>query len=80
MKMTEPYSPSARANASVKPVSNAGRSIGSVTRQNVCQRFAPRLAADSSISRSKSSSTGCTVRTMNGSPMNVSATSTPSRV
>ena len=80
MKTTEPYSPSARANASVNPVSNAGRNIGSMTRQNVCQRLAPRLAADSSISTSKSSSTGCTVRTMNGNPMKVSAIRMPSRV
>ena len=43
MKMTEPYSPSARANASAKPVSSAGVSIGKITRQKTCQRFAPRL-------------------------------------
>ncbi len=41
MKTTEPYSPSARANASAKPVSSAGLNIGKITRQNVCQRFAP---------------------------------------
>ena len=80
MKTTEPYSPSARANASAKPVSSAGSSVGKMMRQNACQRFAPRLAAASSISESKSSSTGWTVRTTNGRPINVSATKTPSRV
>ena len=80
MKITEPYSPTARAKASAKPVSSAGSSVGSTTRQNVCKRRAPRLAAASSISVSRSSSTGCTVRTTNGRPMKISATSTPSGV
>ncbi len=31
IKITEPYSPTARANASAKPVSNAGSKIGSTT-------------------------------------------------
>ena len=43
-------------------------------------RRRPRLAAASSISASRSSSTGCTVRTTNGRPMKISATSTPSGV
>ena len=80
MKTTEPYSPSARANASAKPVSSAGVSVGKMTRQKICQRPAPRLAAASSSSGSKSSSTGWMVRTMNGRPINVSATKTPSCV
>ena len=46
----------------------------------VCQRLAPRLVAASSISVSRSSSTGCTVRTMKGRPMKTSASSTPSGV
>ena len=71
MKITEPYSPTARAKASAKPVSSAGSSVGSTTRRNVCQRVAPRLAAASSISVSRSSSTGCTVRTTNGRPMKI---------
>ena len=37
MKTTEPYSPSARAKASAKPVSSAGAIAGSSTRRNVCQ-------------------------------------------
>ena len=32
MKITEPYSPSARAKASAKPVSSAGSSAGRITR------------------------------------------------
>ena len=80
IKMTEPYSPRARANARAKPVSSAGVSIGRITRQKICQRLAPRLAAASSSSGSRSSRIGCTVRTMKGRPMNVSATKTPSRV
>ena len=42
--------------------------------------LAPRLAAASSISGSKSSRMGCTVRTMKGRPMKVRAIRTPSRV
>ena len=42
MKMTEPYSPTPRAKASAKPVSRAGRIAGRITRENVCQRLAPR--------------------------------------
>ena len=80
MKMTDPYSPIARANASANPVSSAGVTIGKTTRRKLCQRDAPSVAAASSSSRGSSSSTGCTVRTTNGRPMNVSATSTPSGV
>ncbi len=80
MKITEPYSPRARAKASTKPVIAAGSSSGKSTRRKVCQRPAPRLAAASSTSGSRSASTGCTVRTTNGRPMKVSATTTPRRV
>ena len=51
MKTTEPYSPTARAKASVKPVSIAGSTVGTITRRSVWNRFAPRVAAASSISR-----------------------------
>ena len=80
MNTTEPYSPRARANDSAKPVSSAGITAGKITRQNVCQRVAPRLAAASSDSRSISSIAGCSVRTTNGRPMNVSAIMMPSGV
>ena len=41
---------------------------------------APSVAAASSSSRLRSSSTGCTVRTTKGRPMNTSATNTPTGV
>ena len=50
---------------------------GRITRSTVCQRDAPSVAAASSIWTSISSSTGCTVRTTNGSPTNIIATVTP---
>ena len=80
MKMTEPYSPRPRAKASAKPVSSAGRIVGRMTRQKVCQRRAPSVAAASSTSGSRSCSTGSTVRTTNGRPMKISATTMPSGV
>jgi hypothetical protein len=80
MKITEPYSPRARASASTKPVSAAGSSSGSSTRRKICPRPAPSVAAASSISGERSRSTGCTVRTTNGKPTKVSAATTPSGV
>jgi len=80
MKITEPYSPTARASASAKPVSSAGRMLGRITRQKVCAREAPRLIAASSTSASRSCSTGSTVRTTKGRPMKVSASTTPAGV
>ena len=80
MKITEPYSPSARAKASAKPVSSAGVSTGRMTRVKVWRRVAPRIAAASSTSWCRSSSTGWSVRTTNGRPMKVSATQTPTGV
>ena len=49
-------------------------------RRNVVNRLAPSEAAASSTSVSISSSTGCTVRTTNGSVTNASARSTARRV
>ena len=80
MKMTEPYSPTARAKASAKPVSSAGAMPGRMTRVKVCQRLAPRQLAASSSSRSASSSTGWTVRTTKGRPMKIRAMTTPLRL
>ncbi len=74
MKMTEPYSPTARAKASANPVNMAGTMTGRITRVMVCQRLAPSVAAASSTSASRSMRTGCTVRTTNGRPMKTSAT------
>src|SRR2546425_4459719 len=77
MKTTEPYSPTARAKASVDPVTSEGRTAGSRIRRKTCQRPAPRLDAASSTSRSRSSRTGWTVRTTNGRPTKVRAITTP---
>ena len=64
----------ARANASAKPVSSAGTSVGRIDpRRRSASGSRPRLAAASSTSRSRSCSTGCTVRTTNGRPMKISA-------
>ena len=80
MKTTEPYSPRARAKASAKPVIQAGSRAGRTTRRNVCKRLAPRLAAASSTSGSRLSSTGWSVRTTKGRPMKVRAIVMPSGV
>ena len=80
MKMTEPYSPTARANASVKPVASAGKMVGNTMRTKIVNRPAPRVSAASSRSRCTSAIAGCTERTTNGKPINVSATTTPIHV
>ena len=41
MKMTEPYSPTARANDSATPLSHAGNSSGKITRRKTCQPPGP---------------------------------------
>jgi len=74
---TDPYSPSPRAKAKINPLSKAGKIAGKITLRNVCNRFAPKLAAASSTSISSSSNTGCRERTMNGSPMKTRATKIP---
>ena len=79
MNTTEPYSPIARASASAKPVSNAGRITGRITCTKVCQREAPRQAAASSRSASISASTGWTVRTTKGMPMKTSTSTIASQ-
>src|SRR5882762_4224311 len=80
MKLTDPYSPTARAKARAKPVSRAGHSAGMMTRAKVCHSDAPSVAAACSTSLSSSSRTGCKVLTTNGKPMKMSAMTTPSGV
>ena len=80
MKTTEPYSPTARANASAKPVASAGQSVGKSTRRKVCQRLAPRLAAASSSSGSRSCEHGLHGAHHERQPDEASATATPSGV
>src|SRR5271163_3411397 len=77
---TEPNSPIARENASPAPDNSAGVNDGSTTEVNIFQPLAPSDAAASSVSRSSSSSTGCTARTTNGNVTNASATATPHEV
>ena len=79
MSTTEPYSPIARANASAVPAATAGMIVGSTIRRNTVSGPAPSEVAASSTSRSIAISTGCTVRTTNGSVTNISATTTPAR-
>ena len=80
MKITEPYSPTERASASVKPVASDGSTVGKITRRKIIQRPAPSDSAASSRLASTSSSAGCTERTTNGTPISVSAITTPSHV
>ena len=43
MKITEPYSPTARANANAKPVIKAGTIVGKITRRIVIPTVLPAL-------------------------------------
>ena len=80
MRTTAPNSPIARANASAEPDRMAGSRFGKTIRRKIARRRAPSDAAASSMSRSSSSSTGCTVRTTNGSVTKSSAMTRPARV
>ena len=78
-KTTEPYSPMPRARARAKPVIVAGNRVGTITRRKVWKRVAPRQAAASSTSASRSTRIGCTVRTTKGRPMKVSTSTMANR-
>ncbi len=77
---TEPNSPSARAKASAIPAPRPGRRLGKMMRRKIVKLPAPSEAAAASISRSISSSSGCTARTTKGRVTNISATTTAARV
>lgn len=77
IRTTEPNSPIARENARPAPDNNAGVSDGNTTEVKILAQLAPSDAAASSVSRSISSSTGCTARTTNGNVTNANATPTP---
>ena len=77
---SEPYSLIPRAKDSAAPAKMAGTRVGRVIRRKVVKRLAPSDAAASSTSVSISSSTGCTVRTMNGRVTNAMARTTAFRV
>ena len=80
IKITAPYSPRLRVNARAVPVSSAGISCASTTRKNDAMGVAPRVAAASSTSGVRSSSTGCTARTTNGRLVKLIAIMMPSGV
>src|SRR5580704_1118692 len=77
MKITEPYSPIARAKANANPLSQAGKISGKITRRKIVDLLAPRLNAACSYSVSQSRSTGWTVRTTKGSPTNIRTSTIP---
>src|SRR5262249_23306895 len=79
MKITDPYSLTARAKASAKPVRMAGASIGTITRRIVCQRLAPRAADTPSLLRSSSPISGRTGRPGNGRATETRAIRSPAR-
>src|SRR3954462_2492922 len=78
--MVAPNSPSARAQHSTAPAPIPGAISGRVTRRNVVQREAPRVAAASSYLRSAARSAPSTLITRNGRATNASATTTPAVV
>ena len=80
MNTTEPYSPSARANARAKPVRSDGQERGQDHAHEGLQARRAQHRRGLLEIGIESSSTGCTVRTTNGRPTNVSATTTPSGV
>ena len=73
---SEPYSLIARAKDSAAPEVMAGARLGRMISRKMVNRLAPSEAAASSTSGSISSSTGCTVRTTNGSVTNRKASVT----
>ena len=76
---SEPNSPTrARERERAAGEDGRARGSGSTIRRNIVEPLAPSDAAASSMSRSSSSSTGCTERTTNGSVTNSSATTMPS--
>ena len=80
MITSDPTSPIAFANASATPERIPGRMFGRTMLRNVLGSDAPSERDASSISRSSSVRTGCTVRTTNGSVTNISASTIDVRV
>ena len=71
MRTTEPYSPIARAKANAAPPAIAGKIAGRMIRRNVVNRLAPRAGGRLlDLTVELQVSTGCTVRTTNGSVTN----------
>jgi hypothetical protein len=79
IRTVEPNSLIERAKARAVPAAMAGTMLGRMIRRKIFVGLAPSDAAASSMSRSSSSSTGCTVRTTKGRVTNSRATTTPER-
>src|SRR4029450_9384528 len=71
-----PNSPNARAQQSTAPAATPGATSGRVTRRNVVQRPAPRVAAASSNRASAARSAPSTLITRNGIATKVSGVTT----
>jgi len=67
----------ARAKANAKPLSQAGKISGKITRRKIVDLVAPRLNAACSYSGSQSRRTGWTVRTTKGSPTKIRTSTIP---
>ena len=80
IRISEPYSPSARAKASMMPATIPGSRLGKMIRRKMVKPPAPSEVAASSISRSISISSGCTERTTKGRVTKQSATTTATLV
>lgn len=80
MSTVAPNSLMARAKASAVPAAMAGIRLGRMMRRKTVSLLASSDTAASSMSRSSSDNTGCTVRTTNGRVTNSRATTTPIRV
>src|SRR5258708_35864205 len=63
---TAPNSPMARALQRMTPYNRPHLMLGTVTRQNICHEFAPRLMAAISSSEPIASITGISSRATNG--------------
>jgi hypothetical protein len=80
MITSAPNSPTAFANASAIPERIPGRRLGKTMRRKVVAGEAPSECAACSSSGSSSWSSGCTVRTTNGSVTNIIASTIAVRV
>ena len=74
---TAPNSPIARAVQRITPLTSAHLTLGSVTRRNICQPFAPSKLAASSSSRPDASMTAMSSRATNGNETKIVASTMP---
>ena len=76
---TAPNSPIARALVNSTPYINPQRILGKVTRQKICQSFAPKVRPASSCSKPISSKTGITSLATKGIVTNIVANTIPGK-